>query len=281
MPGASAAPPRPLRNTTRPVLPAARQMKLKRSPLYFSTLTTLAFLAGVAVAWYRFGNWSAPENSPGEGESPSESTDTGLTGSGKAGTVSVVSHETDELRNRIRQADLSSTDLSQTSWQDPFRSELWDAVDCQFEPDRIEFAQDGKATFLRPYRRARIELTASTRSQTESSSQWPAQFEVHLIDANSDSATVLIVTATEASVSHREGTRWSFIRQNSIEPTIDGNESGTTFRINVTGSRLLISRGSRLLLNCAQPSASGANFYIQIAARENELRVRKLRIEGE
>lgn len=256
-------------------------MKLKRSPLFFSTLTTLAFLVGVGVAWYRFGDWSRPEHLPGEGDLQTEASDAGNSGTENAGSVSVVSHETDELRNRIRQADLSSTDLSQTSWQDPFRSDLWDAVGCQFEADRIEFSQDGKATFLRPYRRARIELTASTRSQTESSSQWPAQFEVHLIDAESDSATVLIVTATEASVSHREGDHWAAIRQKSIEPSIDGNESGTTFRINVTGSRLLISRGSRLLLNCAQPSASGTNFYIQIAARENELLVRKLRIEGE
>ena len=233
------------------------------------------------MAWYRFGDWSPPEHLPGEGDLQTEASVAGTSGSENAGSVSVVSHETDDLRNRIRQADLSPTDLSQTSWQDPFRSELWDAAGCQFEPDRIEFSQDGKATFLRPYRRARIELTASAELQSESTSQWPAQFEVHLIDADSDSATVLIVTATEASVSHREGDRWAAIRQKSIEPATNRNESGTTFRINVTGSRLLISRGSRLLLNCAQPSTGSENFYIQIAARENPLLLRKLRIEGE
>ena len=256
-------------------------MKLKRSPLFFSTLTTLAFLAGVAFAWYRFRNWSGREHSPDEGNLQTEATAPGIPGSKTTGPVSVVSHETDELRNRIRQTDLSSTDLSPTSWQDPFRSELWDAAGCQFEPDRIKFSQDSNATFLRPYRRARIELTTSARIQPDSTSPWPAQFEVHLIDANSDSATVLIVTATEASISHREGDHRSVIRQNSIEPITDGKESGTTFRINVTGSRLLISQGSRLLLNCAQPSVSGSSFYIQIAARENELLVRRLRIEGE
>lgn len=256
-------------------------MNLKRSPLFFSTLTTLAFLVGVAAAWYRFGNWSGPEDSPVEGNRQSEASAPDTSGSKTTGPISVVSHETDELRNRIRHADLSSADLSQSSWQDPFRSDLWDAVGCQFEPDWIEFSENGRATFLRPYRRARIELTASAELQSESTSPWPAQFEVHLIDADSDSATVLIVTATEASISHREGDRWSVIRQNSIEPTTDVNELGTTFRINVTGSRLLISRGSRLLLNCAQPSTTGSNFYIQIAARENELLLRQLRIEGE
>ncbi len=250
-------------------------MKLKRSPLFFSTLTTLAFLAGVAIAWYRIGDpWSRPENAPEE--TNDSSSDTGSTG-----PVSVVTHETSELRNRIEHADFSAAQLAQTSWQDPFQSELWDADGCRFEPDRMEFSQDGKATFLRPYRRARIELTASAGIQPDSTSQWPAQFEVHLIDTDSDSGTVLIVTATEASVSHREGKRWSFIRQNSIDPTLDASESETTFRINVTGSRLLVSRGSRLLLNCDQPSSRGADFYVQIAARENELLVRQLRIEGE
>lgn len=165
-----------------------------------------------------------------------------------------------------------------TSWENPFEDSLWNATGCEFASGRMTLSPSGLATFLRQYRRARIELTVATHPDVV-----PArpEFELHLVHPESDTATALIVTETKASVSYREGDRWSLVRENSIDQSLGSADTDTIFRINATGSRFLISCGSRLLLNCPQPPSHDGSFYIRLAARDRETVVRQLRIEGE
>lgn len=258
----------------------ASRMKRKRSPLYFSTLATLAFLVGAWLAWQRWGDeWLART-----GQQPHEESSTGPTAtqpgtSGADRPAMVPARETGELRDRLQRAKIPKSMLSQSSWQDPFEPDLWDAVGCSFTENRFELNQEGTATFLRPYRRLRIEFAATSSVGSESDPAWPAQFELHLLNPTADTATVLIMTEGEAAVAHRSDSEWSFVRR--VPVAASTSDGAGTFRVNATGSRILVWRDNQILLNCPQPSSDGADLYVQFASRDGDLVVSRLRIEGE
>jgi hypothetical protein len=253
-------------------------MKLKRSPVYFSTLATLAFLVGAGLAWHRWGDeWRARTGQLPAVEIPSSSN--GTTARTEGSSQSGAAAESGELRIRLRRAKIPQAVLAQTSWQDPFDPELWDATGCELLEDRLELTQDGTATFLRPYRRLRIEFAATSSVASESELAWPAQFELHLIDPAADTATVLIMTEGEAAVAQRIESEWSFVRR--VPVAASTSDGAGTFRVNATGSRILVWRDNKMLLNCPQPSSDGADLFVQFASRDSDLVVSQLRIEGE
>ncbi|MDA1250430.1 MAG: hypothetical protein O2820_14530 [Planctomycetota bacterium] len=258
----------------------ASRMKRKRSPLYFSTLATLAFLVGAWLAWQRWGDeWQARTGQRPREESSIDRTATQPGTGGVDRPAMVPAGATGTLRDRLRRAKIPHEVLSQSSWQDPFEPDLWDAVGCSVAEDRLELNQDGTATFLRPYRRLRIEFSATSSVASESEHAWPAQFELHLLNPAADTATVLIMTEGEAAVAHRSGSDWSFVRRVPVAASL--SDGAGTFRVNATGSRILVWRDNQILLNCPQPSSDGADLYVQFASRDGDLVVSRLRIEGE
>lgn len=255
-------------------------MKLKRSPLYFSTLATLAFLIGAGLAWHRWGDQWLARTGQLPGEEPSASSTNSASRSGAVSrTDSAATRESNELRDQLQRSKIPQAILSQSSWQDPFESELWVETGCEVLADHLELTQDGTATFLRPYRRLRIEFAATSRAASESEHAWPAQFELHLLNPAADTSTTLIVTESEAAIAQRDESEWSFVRRVPI--VASASPGGGTFRVNATGSRILVWRDNEMLLNCPQPSSDGADLFIQFASRDSDLVVSELRIEGE
>jgi hypothetical protein len=255
-------------------------MKLKRSPLYFSTLATLAFLIGAGLAWQRWGDqWLARTGQlPGE-ETSASSTDSESRSSTVSRADAASTRESNELRDQLQRSKIPQAVLAQSSWQDPFESELWVRSGCEVLADRLELTQDGTATFLRPYRRLRIEFSATSRAASESERAWPAQFELQLLNLAGGTSTALIVTEAEAAVAQRSESEWSFVRR--VPFVASASPGGGTFRVNATGSRILVWRDNEMLLNCPQPSSDGADLFIQFASRDSDLVVSELRIEGE
>ena len=168
----------------------------------------------------------------------------------------------------------------QSSWQNPFDAELWDHTGCTFQEDRLQLKPAGVATFLRPYRRLRVEFTVASGLPPDSEAHSAVRFELHLINPDEETGTVVTVTGNEVSLAHQSGlTR----RQVRAAPWVSapGSHETDTYRITATGSRILIWRENQMLLNCPQAPSDAAGLSVRFIAGGHDLMLSDMRFEGE
>ena len=261
-------------------------MKLNRPPLFFATLTTMAFLAGAGIAWQQWSSHRRTGTRPIQSGSTVESPGEKPVNDFRASSSTVSRQTAEEPVPGPRTGDFRPV-LSQSSWQDPFDSDLWDSTDCTFSDDHLQLNPAGIATFLRPYRRLRIEFTASNGRAPDSETRPAAEFELQLMNRSKNIGTILTVTETEISIAHQSGRRRSLVRTAQLSPDQTQLRSGQTlhsdarFQITATGARILIWRENQMLLNCPQSPSHAGSLSVSFASRNGYLILRNMRFEGE
>lgn len=245
-------------------------MKPRRPPFYFASIATLAFIAGAALAWHRWGDQWLKRTGEIQGSEISKQQNA----TEVSPAVRLVSHSETNL------SDTETTPpdafLSETSWENPFQKELWNSSLAMFEESSLCLLPAGQATFLRNYRRVRVDFTIGN-VEPGSADSGPGPFELHFVSSDDGSANILVVDGKEARIEQRDGGSTTLVRSTEFPST---ESKPHEFHVHSTGTRLLVRLRHRMLLNCPQPGQP-SGFLIRFASQDQDVYVRNLRIEGE
>lgn len=268
-------------------------------------VTTLAFLVGATIAWREWDGDHAPvadsgvvpqTNSPNLGRELSQPTD------GKSVARAGSQKRTDPFADssalpgddiaRLSASELSAVKLpanvqQQTSWQNPFRPELWNLANARLDQGALAFDGIGRAMFLRSYSRLMTEF--HVRDMQNAGEHVPLNFDVELFTPAQDAGLVVRFADGECRLEVRTANaQTQVLRSQEVESLTGGGH----VRINATANRIMVAWNGRIVINAARPSALvNSQLYVQLINRTPPrsaadadsigLVVSELRFEGE
>ena len=270
-------------------------------------VTTLAFLVGANIAWREWDREHAPVADSGV-MPQSNSTNLGGASSLPADGKSVAragSHKrTDPLADssalpghdiaRLSASELSAVELpadvqQQTSWQNPFRPELWNLANARLDQGALAFDGIGRAMFLRSYSRLMTEF--QVRDMQDAGEHVPLNFDVELFTPAQDAGLVVRFADGECRLEvQAANAQTQVLRSQEVESLTGGGH----VRISATANRIMVAWNGRIVINAARPSALvNSQLYVQLINRTQPrprsaadadsigLVVSELRFEGE
>jgi len=193
-------------------------------------------------------------------------------------------------------------ELARSSWENPFRSDLWFGDGWAFFGDEMRSDSGRQApsaepprasnrsgagphrmpaviseqsvravTFRRPYRRLMLQIHVKPIGP-------PATMEIWLVSPDDGSATRVLLTDS-ASLAPLIATD-RIIRVGSCRRAWN-TADGAAVMVGATGNRILVGWNTRRLA-CTQPAPqSGRLFFFTLIARSGDFRIVQMRIEGE
>ena len=186
--------------------------------------------------------------------------------------------------------------LAQTSWENPFQAEYWDAPGWTFssagmQPGDVDPVE---ARFRRPYQH----LTLSCGLEQLRDSAGP--FEIRLTLPETKQRLTLRVQPGRVTLTDDvDGKSRTLVdralelppadQKSSLEGTAKADQhdqpagKGRKFRLRLvaTGNRIVVSRDGRVVAHCDQPAAYSGHALHWSFRAGNALAIRALRVEGE
>jgi hypothetical protein len=194
--------------------------------------------------------------------------------SGRIAVESYKKADLDPIPSTPSASTAESIDLTATSWQRPFRPELWTAIGWTFDGSSMQSvaSETAQATFRRAYRKLMLEFRIEPLAK-------PGLFVVRLVSSGTDAVTAVGIDAAH----RRDGANQNdeTVRERFCDLEWEPGRPAH-FLLAATGNRISIGWNGHRLLNCPQPAEqSGQPFYWSFVSDRSAFRITDLRIEGE
>jgi len=198
----------------------------------------------------------------------------------------VATTNSDEPRDSFDYGLLSEADLARTSWENPFRPQLWSCDGWRIDENSMTSETETlhPATFLRPYRNVVIECRFSRSDEVASLEESvPIEFELRLL--NRDTQRQAILSHTSGKVTLKEsGGEVSSAQRPLRESTMAFNRDSqdVEVRLTMTPNRILVVIDGRMRINSPRPtSILNAECVLQFVAHEPGITISEVRLEGD
>ncbi len=253
---------------------------LRLPPFVVASVVTGGFLVGAWLTWILYHDasrlTSEGDATPGSNGRP----DGGTQPQNKQPAVDLKTLPAQTaLQTRLEERVIPSAVNEQTSWQDAFDLDLWDAPKCRLDGSGLRVPAGQVATFIRCYRSVMSEFQIESPAPSGSSDLPDGGcFEVRLIPTKGDELLVVRVTPSQFLLMLQSDQQLRVLRKvRRPEAASEG-----TIRLNATGNRVMLAWDDRLMINAPQPSdVSGKPLLIQVAACDQPINVVSMRLEGE
>lgn len=203
-----------------------------------------------------------------------------------APTENVATTEPDEPKGSFKDGHLSEADLARTSWENPFRPQLWSCDGWRIDENSMTSETETlhPATFLRPYRNVVIECRFSRRAEVDSPEDIPPiEFEMRL--RNRDTQRQAILSHTSGKVTLSESGNEVSSEQRPLRESTNADNSDTQdveLRLTMTPNRILVVINGQMRINSPRPaSILNAECVSQFVAHEPGVTLSDVRFEGD
>lgn len=172
---------------------------------------------------------------------------------------------------------LDTQTLTASSWENPFRPELWKSSGWQFSLPGMQTIGTGScfATFGRPYQKLMLECDILTDSADAGS------WELRLATPDSSSVMSFILHDHRIMVQTVEHGLKTVVMEKPLTRHLS-RDVPRQFRIVATGNRIVVSWDGRRLLTTEQlASQSGRNVIWSMQSSGAAFRIPRLRVEGD
>ena len=175
----------------------------------------------------------------------------------------------------VRPAKPIKFDPRETSWEDPFDAEFWEATGWKFDQQGMNSEADAKAVFRRTYRRLMLE------AKIELLKEGDAPLQLRLLAPSNDALVEINLKGADLVLHDKSRNAGALLGTATLNPAPAPGRPGL-LRVAATGNRLVLSWNGQIVLSCDQPATqSGRDLQIEWKAGGTPYRISHLRLEGE